>query len=58
MLILSSDGHCAISSRLNTRIHRRNVHPRRSVPLPPAVLHRLLSWLFPLLPLPPAACHL
>lgn len=58
MLILSSDGHCALSSRLNTRIHRRNIHPRRSLPLPPAVLHRLLAWLFPLLPLPPTARHL
>jgi hypothetical protein len=58
MLISLSNGHCAVSSRFDSRISSRDIHPRRSFPLPPPILHRLLPRLFSLLPLPPAAGYL
>ena len=58
MLILYSDGYRALSFCLDTRISGRNIHPRRYLPLPPAILHHLFSRLLPLLPLPSFACYL
>jgi hypothetical protein len=58
MLIILSNGHCAVSSRFDARISSRDIHTRRSFPLPPPILHRLLPRLLPLLPLPPAASYL